>query len=315
MESPERVELPAAFEDVNVDVLVQLIADMMERLMTHNDQIPLLPESLTRFHSRVAPTISVVDYLRRIVRFTKAERVCLLITLHYIDQISVRMPAFVLSSLTCHRFVISAICVSSKCLCDVFCSNTVYAKVGGISVAELNVLEREFLRITEWKLTPTNVCIRLLAPRLYVQAYAASTVTLTLSAQCTRDVLQEYYVNLVRTFSHGTYVIADAHSSSSGLSDSDADMDDEPSLPGSPVPASVPASHAPHPRGGTILVDTATLVPPDAPQQATAEQNLAFAALQRQQAHAQAHAQAQAQVQAEALRGRPDTDTDADMSA
>ena len=63
MESPERVELPAAFEDVDVDILVQLIgpssvsssphfyrspspnspADMMERLMAHNDQIPLLP--------------------------------------------------------------------------------------------------------------------------------------------------------------------------------------------------------------------------------------------------------------------------------
>ena len=64
MESPERVEVPAAFEDVDVDVLVQLIgsqrvlwsassaaytdlgfieADMMERLMAINDQIPLSP--------------------------------------------------------------------------------------------------------------------------------------------------------------------------------------------------------------------------------------------------------------------------------
>lgn len=62
MESQERVELPAAFEDVDVDILVKLIgasytllvmrveqltpsitADMMERLMAHNDQIPLSP--------------------------------------------------------------------------------------------------------------------------------------------------------------------------------------------------------------------------------------------------------------------------------
>ena len=61
MEPPERVSLPAAFEEVDVDILVQLIgvcnaalctvqpvltipaADMMERLMAHNDRIPLSP--------------------------------------------------------------------------------------------------------------------------------------------------------------------------------------------------------------------------------------------------------------------------------
>ena len=62
--------------------------------MAHNDRIPLSPyvtsqqaqrcvsdnsfdrEALTRFHSRSAPAISVLEYLRRIVKFTKVE-VCL----------------------------------------------------------------------------------------------------------------------------------------------------------------------------------------------------------------------------------------------
>ncbi|KAI0645425.1 cyclin-domain-containing protein [Trametes meyenii] len=261
MESPERVELPAAFEDVDVDVLVQLIADMMERLMAHNDQIPLSPESLTRFHSRTPPGISVLDYLRRIVRFTKAERSCLLITLHYIDQISARMPVFVLSSLTCHRFVIASIAVSSKCLCDTFCSNSVYAKVGGIPVGELNVLEREFLRMIDWQLT------------------------------CTREVLQEYYVNLVRTYSRGLYVINDALSSSGISSDSDMDYDATPSPTASPQPdpstrqlrggSGSPTASRREP--STILIDTATLAP-EAPQPPTVEQNMAFAAFQQQHA-------------------------------
>ena len=62
------------------------------------------------------------------------------------------MPLFTLSSLTCHRFVIASITVSSKGLCDAFCTNSLYAKVGGISVTELNVLEREFLAGIEWRL-------------------------------------------------------------------------------------------------------------------------------------------------------------------
>ncbi|KAJ8696582.1 Pho80p cyclin [Pleurotus ostreatus] len=149
----ERVELPASFEDTDMDYLAQLIADMLERLMVHNDRIPLLPESLTRFHSRSAPNISVLDYLRRIIRFTNVEKSCLLLTLHYVDQICARTPLFTLSSLTCHRFVIAAIAVSSKGLCDTFCTNSLYAKVGGISLSELNLLEREFLSAIDWRLT------------------------------------------------------------------------------------------------------------------------------------------------------------------
>ncbi|KAF8868081.1 cyclin-domain-containing protein [Infundibulicybe gibba] len=143
-----KVELPTAFEETHIDHLV----DLIDRLMAHNDRIPLSPESLTRFHSRSTPSISVLDYLKRIVKFTNVEKSCLLITLHYIDQICARMPLFTLSSLTCHRFIIASITVSSKGLCDTFCTNNLYAKVGGISVTELNILEREFLSVIDWRL-------------------------------------------------------------------------------------------------------------------------------------------------------------------
>ena len=78
---------------------------------------------------------------------------CLLLTLHYVDQICARMPLFTLSSLTCHRFIIASITVCSKGLCDTFCTNSLYARVGGIPVTELNVLEREFLNMIDWRLT------------------------------------------------------------------------------------------------------------------------------------------------------------------
>lgn len=104
--------------------------------------------------------------------------------------------------------------------------------------------------------------------------------------QCTRDVLQEYYVNLVRTFSTGSYVISDA--SSSSLS-SDSDMDYEVSPVASPVPTPQPLSQQAQGGGSgtrrepsTVLIDTATLAP-EAPQPPTLEQNMAFAALQQEQ--------------------------------
>lgn len=242
MHSSTRVILPAAFEVAAIDDLALLIANMLERLIAHNDKIPLLPESLTRFHSRTVPNISVLDYLRRIIKWTKVEKSCLLLTLHYVDQICARMPLFTLSSLTCHRFIIASITVCSKGLCDSFCTNALYARVGGIPVPELNILEREFLHAIDWRL------------------------------MCTREVLQEYYINLIRTDSSGRFGLEGAPESEV----EDSDMDSLSSRSASPMDAQV--RHRPsfsllgNRESSSVLGDTSTLP--------TIEQNMAFAALQ-----------------------------------
>lgn len=62
------------------------------------------------------------------------------------------MPTFTLSSLSAHRFLITAITVACKTFCDVIGKGALYAKVGGITLPELNMLEREFLSRLEWSL-------------------------------------------------------------------------------------------------------------------------------------------------------------------
>lgn len=100
------------------------------------------------------PTISIADYLHRIAVYTTLEPSTLLSMVYYIDLLSNHYPAFTISSLTVHRFLITAATVSSKGLCDSFCTNTFYAKVGGISLRELNVLELEFLSRVDWRIVP-----------------------------------------------------------------------------------------------------------------------------------------------------------------
>jgi hypothetical protein len=75
-----------------------------------------------------------------------------------------RLPRFTISSLTVHRFLIASVCVSTKALCDAFCANSHYAKIGGIKLVEFNVLEREFLSALDWHLI---VCIFLLTDTSY----------------------------------------------------------------------------------------------------------------------------------------------------
>ncbi|RSH79062.1 uncharacterized protein EHS24_001992 [Apiotrichum porosum] len=174
--SADKPEVPWAFIDCPCDTLVELIAHMLDLLCQHNDQVVLTPDALTRFHSRAPPNITVIDYLRRIVKYTNLEKIPLLSLLAYIDLTCQNLPTFTLSSLTVHRFLIAGVTAGSKAQCDVFCTNSHYAKVGGIKVNELNSLEREFLRVTGWALC------------------------------CNADLLQRYYTSLIR--SHGGFVQA-----------------------------------------------------------------------------------------------------------
>ncbi|CAO3630361.1 unnamed protein product [Mucor hiemalis] len=150
------IRVPEYFYAVDINYLTHMIADMLGRLISHNDLIPLTPSNLTRFHSRTPPNISLTDYLRRIVKYTSVEKSCLLILLIYIDRVCELHPHFTVSSLTVHRFLITAVTVSSKALCDSYCTNSHYAKVGGISTQEINALELEFLSLIDWHLASTG---------------------------------------------------------------------------------------------------------------------------------------------------------------
>ncbi|KAG0042865.1 hypothetical protein BGZ83_012087 [Gryganskiella cystojenkinii] len=155
-----------------------MIADMLCRLTAHNDQIPLTSANLTRFHSRAPPQISVYDYLRRIVKYTSLERACLLVILIYIDRVCEKVRTFTISSLTVHRFIIASVTLAAKAVCDSYCTNSHYAKVGGLSTQELNTLEVEFLGLIDWRVAVEG------------------------------GTMQRYYVNLVRQ--HSRFEIAES---------------------------------------------------------------------------------------------------------
>lgn len=73
---------------------------------------------------------------------------------YYVDRLCALYPAFTISSLTVHRFLITAATVAAKGLSDSFWTNSTYARVGGVSTKELALLELEFLRRLEWRIVP-----------------------------------------------------------------------------------------------------------------------------------------------------------------
>ncbi|KAI8622731.1 cyclin-domain-containing protein [Chytriomyces sp. MP71] len=182
----QRTSLPPVFDDCPVEAIMTMIIEMLDRLTSHNDNIPLSHANLTRFHSRAIPGISVADYVRRIVKYASIEKAVVLLVLVYIDRICDLHKTFTISSLTSHRFLISALTSGSKAVSDIYCTNTHFAKVGGITLQELNLLEVEFCTMINWRLA------------------------------CNHQLLQQYYVNLVRTSS--SFVIQAAGSGDIAMS-------------------------------------------------------------------------------------------------
>lgn len=134
--------------------MVELIAHMLGELIATNDAIRSSNGGLTRFHSRTAPGISVRDYLHRLARHATLIPPLLLAMVYYIDRLCALYPEFTINTLTVHRFLITAATVAAKGLSDSFWNNTTYARVGGVRLAELKLLELEFLYRVDWKIVP-----------------------------------------------------------------------------------------------------------------------------------------------------------------
>ncbi|KAI8983648.1 hypothetical protein BDB01DRAFT_722701 [Pilobolus umbonatus] len=94
-----------------VSSLVRIVADLIESIIETNDKLILssnTANSVTYFHSRTVPTISIYNYLMRILRFTPFSNEVLLSLLIYFDRIAKRRNIkYSINSLTAHRFLIT----------------------------------------------------------------------------------------------------------------------------------------------------------------------------------------------------------------
>lgn len=125
-----------------VDVLSGVLARMIQRSRHCAGAYGLL----TKFQSSCVPGISVLDYLRRISSYAKCSDSCFVIALIYIDRL-IESRGVVLTDLNVHRIVITTVLIAAKMYEDEYFNNPFYARLGGISVAELNILEIEFVKL------------------------------------------------------------------------------------------------------------------------------------------------------------------------
>ena len=155
---------------------------------------------LTRFHSKTPPKISVLDYLYRLTKFSNLDHTVLLATLSYIDLLMIACPAFEISSLTVHRFLLAATTVACKGLRDSFYTNEHYAKVGGVHASELNILEQELLTQMNYRILPrelTSELLRLEVEKKKFVVFPSEGSNARLTHSNGYDVLTKIYHNMI----------------------------------------------------------------------------------------------------------------------
>ena len=129
----------------------EIIAHVIEKAILHTQQT-YSQEKLTVFHSRKAPSISIYNYIARIHDLALCSESCYIMAFIYIDRVLQKNPGFALDSLSIHRLILASIFIAIKFHDDIYYNNEYYAKVGGISVEEMNFLEIGILSFLQFDL-------------------------------------------------------------------------------------------------------------------------------------------------------------------
>ncbi|CAN6558488.1 unnamed protein product [Malus baccata var. baccata] len=144
------------------------LSSILERSVQRNEMLletTNIKEVITIFHGLRAPPLSIRQYIDRICKYSGCSPSCFVVAQIYVDRY-LKCTEVHLTSFNVHRLLITSVMLAAKFMDDAFFNNAYYAKVGGVSTAELNRLEMKFLFTIDFRLqvnleTFTKYCSQL----------------------------------------------------------------------------------------------------------------------------------------------------------
>ncbi|GFZ04702.1 cyclin p1;1 [Actinidia rufa] len=127
--------------------VLSLLSSLLERSVQRNEMLletSQIKDGVTIFHGSRAPSLGIQQYIDRIYKYSCCSPSCFVVAHIYVERFVQRINIR-LTSLNVHRLLITSVMVAAKFMDDAFFNNAYYAKVGGVSTAELNRLEMKFL--------------------------------------------------------------------------------------------------------------------------------------------------------------------------
>lgn len=147
-------------------VLPPIVAELLRRVAEEGDRaIEEDCEIVTTgkdgqrsaFHAQRRPKVTLADYAERMCKYGACSPGCLGLSLVYMDRFLRQTDDYRVTGLNVHRLLLSCVLVATKQWDDSHYNNAFWAKVGGVTNAELNSLERHLLAKLDFSLLVDKV--------------------------------------------------------------------------------------------------------------------------------------------------------------
>jgi len=125
------------------------ISKILTEISGQNSNIEYNPDD--PFSTKSASNVKLKYFFGRIKKYTKIEKSTLIMILIYADRMCTT-SGIILNPHNIHRIILGCLLLAIKYNEDVYFTNEHYAKVGGISLEELNYLEYFSFQLLEFNL-------------------------------------------------------------------------------------------------------------------------------------------------------------------
>ena len=130
------------------NIIAKLLTDICEEGKTNSEANLLL---IKPFISKKIPSITINDYIDRLLKYSKVSEDIFILVLIYIDLLN-RHYKINLNYNNIHKLILASFIVTVKFHEDEHYSLKYYAKLGGISLKEIINLEYVFLTLLDFRL-------------------------------------------------------------------------------------------------------------------------------------------------------------------
>lgn len=149
----ENFEIASINQRINIDTVIIFISDILQDIIKENSQ-KKNKNFKNSFYMNNPPKMSfLLSFTKRLTKYLKPECSTLIISLMYIDNLLNRLQGHLfLTENNVLKILLTSLVCAIKYNEDMIHDNEFFAKVGGINLKEMNLLEREFLFLMEYKL-------------------------------------------------------------------------------------------------------------------------------------------------------------------
>ncbi|PXF45232.1 Cyclin-P3-1 [Gracilariopsis chorda] len=144
--------------DWNDDQLVSALCAHLSAVCHRNEQAADTPHTTNsdkyhHFFSQYRQPFHLTFYVTRLVQYSNTSPSAFILALIYLEKVKSVAPQLALTDMNLHRLVSTALVLAIKYLDDQVFSNAYYARVAGVTTAEINQLELSMLTLLNWQLS------------------------------------------------------------------------------------------------------------------------------------------------------------------